>query len=192
MQFADLLRQPWIGLKCGSDVGEWSDGDNRHFSRTAADTALDDLRRRFVHRLDLGGREFDVAQAVHAVGGGGHKPPPERRSCASRDWNIGAACNFDHPQRIRHREIHGGISRHSRNRLNLQFRRAHGKEQGQCVIDPRIRVNDHLARRRFWPWKIRVMRLHRCATSRRKAAQGHASDRGSEKSPPAERAQHEP
>src|SRR5437773_4218220 len=39
--FADFFRYPWISLKRRSDVGERSDSDNRHFSRTAADNALD-------------------------------------------------------------------------------------------------------------------------------------------------------
>ena len=76
-----------------------------------------------------------------------HQPPLERSRCAGGDPNVRAAGDLNHAQSILQSQFDPNVAGHNRDRLNLQFGRAHREQERQRVIHPRISVDDDLARR---------------------------------------------
>ena len=117
--------------------------NQRYFSGIFANHVANKFRGRLADRLGLRFRKDSAAQTILAVSiGGGYEPAHQGRSGARSHRDLSPTRDFDHAQSIGKGQLQRHVAGDRRDGLNLQLRRAHGKQQCQRIVHSRVGVDN--------------------------------------------------
>jgi len=130
-----------------SDVGERTDGHDRHLARVPHHGVDDEMRSIHRHRRTTWGREVGVALTVGAVDEVGRTPEvhrqwPRRAAC---DGNVGPIPDLEQTERVDGGDVDRRIAEHRGERDEIELGSGERVEDGHRVVDTGVGVDEDLA-----------------------------------------------
>ncbi len=120
------------------------------FAGRPVDHATDQFGAALGHRPRLGFGKIHAAKAVFPVSvSGGDQLALQRLPRTGGHRDVGAAGDFQQPERIRQGQFERHVAGHRRQCFDLQLRRTNRQENRERVIYPGVGIDDHTARRRL-------------------------------------------
>src|SRR5262249_16051031 len=130
-----------IDAQSSCHIGKWPDCNDSDLTRALANDATNDLAGSFSNTFSFWWSQLSAPESVLTVDiGSSNQSSSQRNTRAGGYRNIGAASEFEQCESVWEGVFKRNVAGHRRDRFDLEFRRAQGKNDRHALTRARISI----------------------------------------------------